>query len=594
MAGRKRYRELEEALGTAAQLRQVLDKISLLKEHSAPPDAKRIKTQTALALVRHKAANRRAYLAVEGKKEELESLQEGHFKANLRLQNLLCQEEHLKREIEACKAFRSSHESLGLSIDDVGGQGEEQTHAHMLEQLTFELTERKRLRSLINDMKEKSILLQKDIHEKSSFLKGLKGQVADIHRSCKPVQKHIPAKFQQQAAYEMAQLLPVPLYSIYYQLAVYREAFDEENMVTVDIEGSREAASQWNGRQAKEEDKNDSGVTPMDCDDGDAMETGDDDEEPGAIRPDGSAVSNAVDRHPLSIVVTVAAKDCSPVTIRFFYLYRLNIVSVASNGQEGFLTCLYPCDTGRQSPNPATAHLLGSRKAFPYPSSLGRPYQWAQRMAGLQFLAATQEENATFLRPELEMEPSAAAADAISRISGRLLARKALDDTAAALARGHLPPLPSMTSPKVKFSGWGKITRNEYQETAGQERLEEWQYADASYFKLSISFSSPRASYDAAILVPADYPSCPALVHLAAATSGSAAPSKLPAYVEKLADKKALAAMQEVTAQTASFKMAEAAVNVNVGRFVPPQSEHLTFALQLSELANQLLAVTTK
>ena len=98
----------------------------------------------------------------------------------------------MTREIEACKAFRSSHESLGLAIEHSFGEGEEATHGEMLEKLTFELNERKRLRTHINDMKQKKILLQKSIHEKSSFLSGLQGQVASIHRACKPVQKHIP------------------------------------------------------------------------------------------------------------------------------------------------------------------------------------------------------------------------------------------------------------------------------------------------------------------------------------------------------------------------------------------------------------------
>jgi len=578
MAGVKRYRELEEALASSARLREMLEEISRLKDAgSPPPDAKRTKRDTALALIRHKATNRNAHLAAEERKADLEGLQEAHFKANLRLQNLLCQQEHLEREIGACRAFRSSHEEMGLAP----AAGEEVGHAEMLQRLTFELNERKRLREQINGLKQRRLDIQKAINEKTAFLSGLQQQVASVNAACRPLQKHIPAKFQQPAAYDAAQRLPVPLYTVYYQLAVYREAFDEENVAAVDIEGTKEAAEAWKRRQAAHEQADGSP---------DAMDTSADDE-PGAIQADGSLAASATDRHPLAVVVKLSPDGCDPLTVRFYYLHRLNVVSVSADGKEGFLTNLYPCDTGAQSPNPATGHLLASGRAVPSSAGVGRPYHWAQRMAGLQFLAASQEENLDFRRPELDMGPRSAAADVLARLQGRLRARAALRAATTSLKQGNLPKM-TTAKPKAGFAGFAKMSRSEYQALVGQEKLEEWQHVDAAYYKLRITVGSPAKSYDTAILVPADYPVCPALLHLAAADSGSVGTSKLPEYVNKLADKKALAAMQAVTAQASSFKSAEAAVNVNVQRFVPAGSEHLTFVLQLCELCNQLLELS--
>lgn len=116
----------------------------------------------------------------------------------------------------------------------------------------------------------------------------------------------------------------------------------------------------------------------------------------------------ALRKHPLNVQVTVKVQDGTVLTLIFSYLLHLKIVVVkftnslskpvtgvsAADVLNGhcILNELYPGDTGNDSPHPGTAYLLSAagvtcnfQQCIP---EIGRPYIWAQRMCGLDFMAA--------------------------------------------------------------------------------------------------------------------------------------------------------------------------------------------------------------
>lgn len=120
----------------------------------------------------------------------------------------------------------------------------------------------------------------------------------------------------------------------------------------------------------------------------------------------------ALRKHPLSVQLTVKVKDGTGLTLIFSYLLHLKIVVVkftvslakpvtgvsAADVLNGhcILNELYPGDTGNDSPHPGTAYLLnaaGITNDFQqFIPEVGRPYIWAQRMCGLDFMATIMDD----------------------------------------------------------------------------------------------------------------------------------------------------------------------------------------------------------
>lgn len=114
-------------------------------------------------------------------------------------------------------------------------------------------------------------------------------------------------------------------------------------------------------------------------------------------------------KYPLSVQVSVKVPDGTALNLVFSYLLHLKIVVVkftvslpkpvtgvsAADVLSGhcILNELYPGDTGNDSPHPATTYLMnaaGITENFNhFISEVGRPFIWAQRLCGLDFMATT-------------------------------------------------------------------------------------------------------------------------------------------------------------------------------------------------------------
>lgn len=117
-------------------------------------------------------------------------------------------------------------------------------------------------------------------------------------------------------------------------------------------------------------------------------------------------------KHPLNVQISVKIPDGTALNIIFSYFLHLKIVAIkftvslpkpitgvsaadVLNGQN-ILHGLFPGDTGNDSPHPATGYLLNRAGIVgdfqQFVPELGRPYIWAQRMCGLDFMTVGMDE----------------------------------------------------------------------------------------------------------------------------------------------------------------------------------------------------------
>lgn len=126
-------------------------------------------------------------------------------------------------------------------------------------------------------------------------------------------------------------------------------------------------------------------------------------------------------RHPLKVQISVNSKDGTGLKLYFSYLLRLKFVvvkfsvtlpkpvtgvsAVDALSDHNVLHALYPGDSGDCSPHPATTYLLNAAGIMgdfeQFIPELGRPYIWAQRMCGLDFMSAvlSDEKSKRVIKP---------------------------------------------------------------------------------------------------------------------------------------------------------------------------------------------------
>lgn len=182
--------------------------------------------------------------------------------------------------------------------------------------------------------------------------------------------------------------------------------------------------------------------------------------------------------HPLKVILIVKQKDVS-IVLTFSFLMNLKIVTVQSSTEvpkqlpgisagdvlnsQSILQALYPNDLGLDSPHPATSYILkcnGIDGDFSqYIPELGRPYVWAQRMCGLDFLASdlpNTSEKITIAK--LPGEPCsklcvATIENVLVELKKNLKRRLSLMSELLELETGNLPPFEGTGASHVRLMG---------------------------------------------------------------------------------------------------------------------------------------------
>lgn len=485
VARRPASEDQQQFLATCGSVRDFMQQILALKAQKGEQsvedvEANRVKIMMLMLNLRKLSRTQkvRVRLARDSVLDERQSV-DG---VTLQLQGLLYEVLHLHKEAQRCLLAHTADKEIELLPLEQFYQQAPQTvsrpevtlddpHQQRLARLHWELEQRRSQTTLSDQLTQEQEKVQREIEELETKLASLAPRISTILQATVPLQEALDlpltAMRKQQ---EAAQLLPMPLYTLWMQTSAYSEAGDP--LVCSMIRGDTEAATSL---QVAQSDRPATAAaasstapapvadnTPQDDSDNDAEDSSDVSSHKSRQRgsrtasssnskqqvkeptPTAAPVPDPIKQmltlHPLHVEVTVSVSEGSSVVVQFHYATELRLVTTRClvltkalqmlpgaviltdvlNGSD-FLDCLFPDDSGVLSPNPATVHQLqryyashGGRAPPPggdavVPAEIGRAYKWAQLLAGLAFPALLQGEPAAQTAQLAEMAQDLAA-----------------------------------------------------------------------------------------------------------------------------------------------------------------------------------------
>lgn len=361
-------------------------------------------------------ANRRELLA----KEKLNA-----DSNRLKLQNLIYEADHLKKEINKCISFKSEDEAIELvPIEEFMSKAPEESrksevlddkHSLRMARLEFELQQRKEYASQCKELeKNKEEIAQKIVSVREN-LDSLEPCLINVCKATRPIQKILGMPFEVEwEIQKIVRLLPQPLYMAYTKLNAYSEVSDEDLIVTID--GNEDEAHQLEIERKQSKDAND---TAADDNEDSENEADENDFEESDNRRKLQRKQSRVElmhqkreklftHHPLSVQFQLKSKIHKEVlSVTLIYLPQMGIVTVQGKfnidnaqsvaagdiiTQDRILSSLYVDDYGIESPNPKTIYQLqnlqvsaGELSKILDEKKLGKPFKWAQRLCGINF-----------------------------------------------------------------------------------------------------------------------------------------------------------------------------------------------------------------
>lgn len=328
----------------------------------------------------------------------------------LQLQNLSYEISHLRKEAQRCLEFHSADQEMDLiSLQQFYQEAPESIsrpketrgneHQQRLARLQWELEQRRGQTELFEQLTRDKESVGMMINEQEQKFASLNPRINSILEATKPLQEalQLPADANKEH-HRISRLLPSPLYTLWVQARAYGEACDTK--FEVEILGDAEAAKKL--IQASDNTKMELSDSEDDLDQkeetsGQRGNRSKKEQKMETNKPE-IAVDKLTEVHPLSIKATITTKEGSSVTLTFYYLQCLGIITVKCsvrvpknprtkvNGED-LLSSLFPGDTGASSPNPATLYQL-KQASISQPelfNATGRPYHWAQALGGLNF-----------------------------------------------------------------------------------------------------------------------------------------------------------------------------------------------------------------
>lgn len=343
----------------------------------------------------------------------------------LKLQNLIYEADHLKKEINKCISFKSEDEGIELvsveefvKIAEIEGSKSdllEDKHALRMARLEFELQQRKEYARQCQELeKSKEEIAQKIVSVREN-LDSLEPCLINVCKATRPIQKILDMPFEVEwETQKIVRLLPQPLYMAYTKMCAYSEVLDKDLVVTID--GNEEEAQQLEveRKQSKHED------TVGDENDDSENEAEENDFEESENRRKVQRRQSRIDssaqkreklfsHHPLSVRFQLKSRNHKEIlSVTLIFLPEIGIVTVQGKfnienstqsiaagdiiTQDRILSSLYPEDSGSDSPNPKSSYQLRQVQMNPEDFSkmldekkLGKPYKWAQRLCGISF-----------------------------------------------------------------------------------------------------------------------------------------------------------------------------------------------------------------
>mmetsp|Transcript_37376 Transcript_37376/g.83177 ORF Transcript_37376/g.83177 Transcript_37376/m.83177 type:complete len:438 (+) Transcript_37376:84-1397(+) len=372
------------------------------KQASASSDKfKALAAEGLLTLLRLRKNNRILAQSTEELKEDTSKAKTHLEQADLQLQNLLYEKQYYEKEIRSCRSFRSAVPDEVVSLQPVEAfwasddedlkqiardKGTE--HELMLQRLAQEIRLRKKLQSDLDGLKQAKIEVTKKVQEQTKVLKDLQSTLKSLEENAKPLQSVLsgyPAL--KGLGRGHADLLPLPLYVLYSQLAAAKDALNLP--VSVTIHGQVEEAEAF-ARQTL--------ADPDDQTTGAAATQSADDVQPSRKRqrlsPIPAPKNDAYKVHPLTVQLDVLKEQSSKpsdvmISVKFQYLVNIKLVTAQcdSAADNQLLAALFPSDDGSRVPSEAVAQMESGTFRFDV-SRPAKPYRWCQHLAGLDFVPA--------------------------------------------------------------------------------------------------------------------------------------------------------------------------------------------------------------
>ncbi|CAI9539106.1 unnamed protein product [Staurois parvus] len=528
------YKETcEELHRLMAEIQDLKSKGS--KDASAEIEERRIKS--CVHFMTLKKLNRLAHIRLKKARDQTHEAKQKVDAYHLQLQNLLYEVMHLQKEITKCLEFKSKHEEIELvNVEEFYSEAPSEIskpditsgdpHQQTLARLDWELEQRKRLAEKYKESLASKEKILKEIEVKKEYLNSLQPQLHNIMQASLPVQEYLSMPFDcMHKQYEIARHLPAPLYVLFVQASAYSQACDKKLLVT--IEGNvEEAKALFKPPDDSQDDESDS--------DAEEEQTTKRRRPTLGVQLDDKR-KEMLKKHPLSVYLQVKCKDGSSLNLSFFFLMNLSILTVKAKvtpaselsnaisagdllNPDSVLSCLYPGDNGKKTPNPANRYQfdkVGILDLCEYISELGHPYLWVQTMGGLHF-------------PTDHPQPSVVADNALSAshmektihlLRSRLQSRLSLHKQFASLEHGVIPmsgDCQILFPAKVvsRLTKWNIITFDDYVKLPYTKDVVDAGLAVDTHLYYSLMIERGTAKLQGAMVLNPGYCSVPPLFSL--------------------------------------------------------------------------------
>lgn len=234
------------------------------------------------------------------------------------------------------------------------------------------------------------------------------------------------------------------------------------------------------------------------------------------------------------------------LSCQFSYILRLEIVTVKVHVEqtnriqfneiinEYLLLNLFKNDNGLSSPNPSNEYIITSHGIDNFScliNEIGFGYDWAQRLAGLDFIKSDKSDNSS---PSSSCSSSLSISwmdQTVKKMKERFIIRLALQQQINDLSNGNVN-LPtelidiSYKQPKCIIKQINSISKSFvfdqlYKDVQLREAIESGFINISDCFLYQIKIQRGSASLDAIVIIPSDYPFNPSFFHLSSSSAGS-------------------------------------------------------------------------
>ncbi|ORX43404.1 hypothetical protein BCR36DRAFT_586685 [Piromyces finnis] len=420
-----------------------------------------ILTTSSLLTMDLKQINRTLYIDNKNIKQTTQDEKAKMDKLNLELKNLDYERLHLKKEIEECSQLKTTYQDIDmipleefLIVAPEELKNSDNPHRQMINRLSFEFEERKRLSKTETELIESKKKKNEKLLKQKEKLKQINNQLEQFIKNSSTLQDDLKLSHTNvRKQNEISLLLPEPLFILYKQAMGYQEAFD--NKITTEILGDPSTISSFiqKKRNKHGNENTDSFISPISSVHSSPLLSSKKKHSRYNSTSNTAEISskkvNSLYRiFPLKIQIKF--KD---IDIIFSYLPELNIITVVPVVQKefksvsslSFLSCLYKGDTGETSPNPANAFLYNNKNdkkpfVFQPDKEYGYAYSWAQIICGLDFVPTLHYQKNVFNNAEFDYTQKLmnypCFAEVVDLIYGRINSLNDLEDQIKKLSGG--------------------------------------------------------------------------------------------------------------------------------------------------------------